>query len=132
MPNDTESNYHREYYLSHQTELKKRRRQRYAANREYERAKQRRNHLWRKYGITPEEYDDMFEAQNGECAICGTRTPGSTGSFFVDHCHETGDVRGLLCFSCNIALGNFKDNGLILRRAIDYLQKHLSDVWQRQ
>lgn len=76
----------------------------------------------RQYGITLDQYDLMVENQNGCCKICGTDDPGSTRKrFSVDHNHETGEVRGLLCGSCNAALGLFKDSPTILQSAFNYL-----------
>lgn len=74
-------------------------------------------HVKRKYGLTPEEYDDMLVKQNGLCAICQKREPK-----YVDHCHDTGVVRGILCPGCNTAIGQFEDDIDIINRAIDYLQ----------
>ena len=80
--------------------------------------------LKRRYGITLAEYDQMFEDQNGKCAICGTTEPGGrNGRFHVDHNHVTGVVRGLLCHHCNTALGKFGDDEATLQRAIDYLRE---------
>ena len=61
----------------------------------------------------------MEAAQDGRCAICGA----VSGRLFVDHCHTTGNVRGLLCVACNNALGQFRDSVSALRRAIDYLEQ---------
>jgi len=74
------------------------------------------------YGISVAEYDLMFEKQDGRCAICGTDSPGrGKRTMCIDHCHTTGEVRGLLCHSCNVALGHFRDNKGLLLRAVDYL-----------
>lgn len=75
------------------------------------------------YGITIADYDRMFEEQGGCCAICGTTDTGKHGRLYVDHCHDTSEVRGLLCQNCNVGLGHFKDNTLFLARAIEYLQE---------
>lgn len=79
----------------------------------------------RKYGVTQQDYDDRVFAQNGVCAICGkpeTRVVGEKNCpLAVDHDHETGIVRGLLCHSCNSGLGHFKDSLENLSNAIDYL-----------
>ncbi len=72
-----------------------------------------------RYGLTIGEYKEMLERQGGVCAIC-KREP--QGTFHIDHCHGTGAVRGLLCGSCNKALGLFKDDPDILLRASDYLR----------
>ena len=83
------------------------------------------------YGMTVEEYDDLILSQNGCCAICGSDDPkgrksgrgGGANRMCIDHCHDTGKVRGLLCHACNRALGNFGDNISNLERAILYLSK---------
>lgn len=76
------------------------------------------------YGISRNEYDDMFALQNGRCAICETDKPRAANkqNFYVDHDHETGKVRGLLCFECNIGLGKFKEDTSVMTRAIEYLR----------
>lgn len=74
-----------------------------------------------RYGLTLEQYNNMVEAQGGRCAICGTEEPGAgRNHLFIDHCHETGVIRGLLCHHCNVGLGRFK-NVSILQAAINYL-----------
>lgn len=78
--------------------------------------------LKNKYGITLEDYEKMSKNQGGRCHICKTDDYGKKGLLVVDHCHSTGSVRGLLCYSCNIALGLFKDNISVLRDAITYLE----------
>ena len=88
-------------------------------------AAQRNSFLRRKYGITLDEYDRMVEDQGGRCAICGSTDPRNGGNMLaVDHDHATGRVRGLLCGTCNTALGKFRDNPEILRSAIRYLTDH--------
>ncbi|MFF0743586.1 endonuclease VII domain-containing protein [Streptomyces sp. NPDC004111] len=77
----------------------------------------RAGHLKRKYGITEAERDDMVASQAGVCTIC-LKAP----AVHVDHCHETGRVRGVLCFNCNAALGLLGDDPDALRRAIAYLE----------
>jgi hypothetical protein len=84
--------------------------------------------LRRNYGMTLEEYDALFEAQSGVCATCRqpeTRIYGRTGricNLHVDHDHETGKVRGLLCHRCNMALGYALDNAATLRALADYVE----------
>ncbi len=73
----------------------------------------------KKYGIDADDYDLLLWVQGGACAICQD-TPAD-GRLSVDHCHETGVVRGLLCSPCNTALGMMKDDVERLRRAINYL-----------
>ena len=93
------------------------------------RRRSREGYLRRKYGITQADYDARLAKQNGGCAICG-RAPAAKGSLHVDHDHESGRVRGLLCFRGNNALGDFGDGVGQLRRAIEYLQP-LTDEDQR-
>lgn len=80
----------------------------------------RKSHLKRKYGITPEEYDELLSAQDGVCQICG-RPPRDDISLHVDHEHSSGRIRGLLCFRCNNALGDFDDDHDRLGAALTYL-----------
>lgn len=72
-----------------------------------------------KYGITLAQYEQMYSEQQGECYICS-----SDSKLFVDHCHETGQVRGLLCHHCNLVLGHAFDNPSILRLAATYLEQN--------
>ena len=87
--------------------------------------------LRRLYGITTVDYENMLEAQGGRCAICGTDQPGGRQNnyFAVDHCHKTDTVRGLLCMSCNIMLGQSDDNINTLNNAITYLNEHAGTDW---
>jgi len=79
------------------------------------------------YGVSPEQYAAMLEAQGGQCAICDSdQWPGKGNSPHVDHEHATGKVRGLLCTNCNNGLGNFGDDPARLRAAADYLEAHAS------
>lgn len=82
--------------------------------------RQRSVELMRRYGITLEEYNDLFDRQRGVCAICDEP---SRRRLSVDHCHITKQVRGLLCDHCNLGLGKFKDNTFLLRRAAKYLEQ---------
>ena len=84
-------------------------------------AKGRKVVLKRAYGITPDEYDRMYEAQGGVCAICGGRA-GGRGRLHVDHDHRTKNVRALLCSRCNPGVGMFVDDPALLRAAADYLE----------
>lgn len=87
----------------------------------------RRSHLKRKFGLTLEQYDEMLAAQGGVCAICG-REPRDDISLHVDHDHVTGQIRKLLCFKCNNALGDFDDDPQMLQKAIAYLDDHNPEV----
>ena len=84
--------------------------------------------LKRKFGISLYQYGEMLVAQGGKCAICGGKDAGSRNgqpkSLAVDHCHETGKVRGLLCEACNQGIGKMKDDPVLLRKAADYIESH--------
>lgn len=82
----------------------------------------RKSHLLRRYGLTPEQWDEMFAAQGQCCAICGGSEPGSSNGWETDHCHHSGAVRFILCTHCNRGLGAFKDNPALMRKAADMLE----------
>jgi Recombination endonuclease VII len=87
-------------------------------------AKERRRTL-RKYGITEQVWDHLLARQHGRCAVCRTDTPGSRGeSWHIDHDHVTGQVRGLLCQRCNLAIGMLGDNPDVIRAALRYVEGH--------
>ncbi len=84
----------------------------------------------KRFGLSFEDYKQMFAAQGGACAICGTQEPGGRGktrTLAVDHCHTTGKVRALLCHRCNGALGMVGDQVPVLERMIDYLGRHRNE-----
>lgn len=76
------------------------------------------------YGMTQEDFDRMLESQDGGCAVCGVTENQVTDVMFVDHCHDTGKVRGLLCSLCNSGIGKLQDNPEIILKAYRYLLKH--------
>jgi len=82
----------------------------------------RKNDLKRKYGITPEDYNALYEKQNGCCAICGRHQSKFKYSLNVDHNSETGHIRGLLCSGCNPGLGHFEKDPELLIKAYHYLR----------
>jgi len=84
--------------------------------------KVKNNELRKKFGITLEDYNKMYEEQNGCCKICNSSYSKEKQALSVDHCHITGKVRGLLCNTCNRALGMFKDSQEILESAAKYLK----------
>jgi hypothetical protein len=84
-------------------------------------AKRREQKFEYKYGITVDQAESMFLAQGSCCAICKSTEPGSKIGWHTDHCHSAGKVRGILCHSCNVGLGYFKDKISTLQAAINYL-----------
>ena len=83
------------------------------------------SHLKRAYGLTPEDFEAMIQSQDG-CAICHDDLKIFMETH-VDHCHDSGKVRGLLCGNCNRGLGQFKDDPTRLRAAAAYLETHSAD-----
>lgn len=81
-----------------------------------ERAKERR------YKITQLEFDKLLKDQKNKCAICSNKFKDSKDTH-IDHCHNSSKVRGLLCNSCNVALGQFQDNIEFMENSIKYLKK---------
>lgn len=89
------------------------------------RKQQWKRNLRVKYGVTPEWYGSVLAAQGGGCAVCGSPNPGTRRMcFLVDHDHETGAARGLLCLTCNTGIGNLKDDPRLLRLAAAYLERY--------
>ena len=87
---------------------------------------QRRRSIALLYGLTPAAYDAMLAAQGGVCAIC-TRPPSKEGRqkhLHVDHDHDSGRVRALLCGRCNLGIGTFGDSADLLSAAVEYLRRH--------
>jgi hypothetical protein len=77
-----------------------------------------RNYL---YGVTKEFLLDLYEKQQGKCAICGEE-PKTTRGLHIDHCHKTGAVRGLLCHGCNTGIGALQDDPKVIEKALNYLK----------
>ena len=92
-----------------------------------EQTSERKEYHWetnikKKYGIDSVSYYKLLEEQNGVCAICFS-TCVLNEKLSVDHCHDTGKVRGLLCNNCNTGLGKFKDNIKLLESSVLYLKE---------
>lgn len=79
----------------------------------------RRSNIRQKYGLTDEAYIALLDAHNHQCAICF-----DTETLCVDHDHETGKVRGILCNRCNSGIGMLRDSLLLVQKAGEYLEKH--------
>lgn len=95
---------------------------RYPVN--YKKSQTRRAwNLNRYYKITINQYDTLWANQDYSCAICHRQRGSNEPPFQVDHCHRTNQIRGILCRNCNVGIGHFRDNALILKNAIKYLNK---------
>lgn len=151
---DAGKTYMRAYYAAHKINWNKRtqeqrdsynakRREKYASDPEFrkkliERAKsvpsgapeeKRKRRLKDSFGLSIEEHDFMLTKQGWGCGICGREHSDTTGRrLAVDHCHRTGNVRGLLCGRCNSGLGQFADSEELLRKAIEYLNRPRSGI----
>jgi len=99
----TYPNRHKEYYIKNKLKIK-----------EY--------NLLKKFNLTIQNYNNLLKNQNNGCAICGKIEKSKYLN--VDHNHNTGKVRGLLCMDCNTGIGKFKDNLNILQNAINYLRSY--------
>lgn len=84
--------------------------------------KAHKKHLYKKYKLTKQEYDNLNLKQNFLCKICGLKNNGRR--LCVDHCHRTGKIRGLLCSKCNLGLGHFDDDIIKIEEAIKYLNEN--------
>ena len=133
--------YARTYYEKNKDVVQERDKKRYEKNKELQSQKykefRKQNpdfvkerdkayYLKKKYGISVQQLADMWASQDGKCANTGcleTLVRGKAG-FAVDHCHQTGKVRGLLCMGCNVSLGHIKDNVTRLFGLIKYLKHH--------
>ena len=93
------TNYHKKYYLENKQRWKK--------------------YSYEKYGITEDDYNQMLKEQNHGCASCGQSCP-SKKDLAIDHDHETGRVRGLLCMKCNTALGLLNDDPATIENLLRY------------
>jgi hypothetical protein len=128
--------YRRQQYLKHKDREKETRREYLIKNREKVLEKQRKynkeNPLKRKnsilkyeYGITLDQYNKMFETQEGKCAICQRHQNELTRTLCVDHDHKTNKVRALLCVTCNTDVSVIENR---LEEMTKYLNKHRKDV----
>jgi hypothetical protein len=113
----------RKYAEKYKEELKVYKREWEIANKDKLKPHKAKYYLKKTYNLTPEQLEIMVQAQQGVCAICKQPERQNT-RLSIDHNHQTGKIRGLLCRNCNAALGAFKDNPLYLQIAIDYLNYH--------
>lgn len=107
-------------FKARQAKSRKRYRERLKASGEMRRRKAEEHRRYT-YGLSQEEYDAMVESQGGCCAICN----GRPKKLVIDHHHESGTVRGLLCSNCNTGIGMFKESTALLYNAVGYLGQHV-------
>lgn len=112
---------HKRYYENNKEVLKEKARAYYRKNRKKKISYSSRQHLLKRYNLTLEDYEAMLAEQGGVCAIC--KQEPRTAKLQVDHDHETGKVRGLLCVSCNSGLGHLGDDYNRVLLAAEYLRR---------
>lgn len=130
---------YKKYAIEYKDIKNKQRREKYANDPEYRKkilkdikSYHKKNPLVKKrqslknlYNLSLEDFDNLLKKQNDSCAICKIKNNGNKRIFpFVDHCHKTNKIRGILCINCNQALGKFKDNIQFLKNAIKYLKEN--------
>ena len=100
----------------------------------YQRAYNQRNpdrlrgyHLKKMYGITLEEREEMSKASQGRCYVCGAPDGTDRNPHHIDHNHDTGELRGLLCVGCNVSLGLLEENPDRIRALADYIEGFPTD-----
>ena len=125
--------YHRQWAARNRDKTRAYSRKSYAKMTDEDRRKKsltaRPRFLRKNYGITEADFDRMLVEQGGTCALC--RDPNARcryGRLNVDHCHETGRVRGLLCSGCNVSIAALGDNAEGLARALAYVRGELVKV----
>jgi len=104
-----------------QEAVKKYRREYYLKNK----SKSQELHLKNTYNLTIDDYNKIFDEQKGCCKICEKHQSEFKAKLAVDHCHQTGKIRGLLCNNCNRGLGHLKDSVLLLKKAIKYIKNNI-------
>lgn len=105
----------------------------YQKHRDKRRAGARAYHLRKNYNLSLDQFSDLVKEQDGLCACCGEKqdyktVDGKGQELFVDHCHETGRIRGLLCGRCNTGIGILGDTLDHLKKAVAYLEKRIKDA----
>lgn len=113
--------FNRNYYALTKPVRRESRRRSYSKHRDALLVKARMRHLFRLYGLTPEAFQTLLTSQEGLCALCA-RVLSDRRRAHVDHCHQTGRIRGLLCISCNHALGMLGDTPEGLAKALAYVR----------
>ena len=121
--------YQRQYREKNKRQLAEKKKAYYEANKDSIKQKRidkpevrKKYHLSTTYGISLDDYNRMLSEQSGVCGICSN--PPKDKDLAVDHCHTTGKVRGLLCSSCNLAVGNIKESVKSAESLVNYLKTH--------
>jgi Recombination endonuclease VII len=116
----------RKWYYKHHEENKLKMRQyhkEWVQKNKSKRKKIVRRSALKQYGLTEEQYEQLLNKQNNCCAIWDTLKIEGRNNLHIDHDHETGTIRGLLCSNCNTALGLLKENLILFNKAVNYLSR---------
>lgn len=118
--------YKKQWNEQNQAVITARQRARYKADPEKYSTYFRNRYVIRTYGITQQQYEEMFQQQGGVCGICGSQPDierHGISRLAIDHCHSTGKIRGLLCNNCNAGMGLIGDTAEHLKAALAYLER---------
>lgn len=124
--------YWREYYKNNKDKVGSRtsayHKRYYLANKPQFQENNKKRHLLTKYGLTVDQWQEMFDRQNRCCAACLSDSPQHRSGWQTDHCHQSGAVRGILCAPCNATIGHAKECSDRLERLAKYIRFHHSEV----
>jgi len=121
---EKKKDYDIQYNIKNAKRIKEMKKQWELNNAEKVKKMKRQSHLKTKYGLSIQEYNKMFEKQEGCCAICKRHQSSLKGVLNVDHNHLTNDIRGLLCTKCNSYIGYIDEDFNVLKRMIDYFEMY--------
>lgn len=113
-----------EYYKKNKQKLKPKPKESSKKYRDNNKEKIKNYYLIQRFGISLEQFNTMAIKQNNVCKICSNVENGR--ALAVDHCHKTGQIRGLLCSACNIGLGKFRDSTDFIKKALEYLENSVN------
>lgn len=122
MTKEEKALYDKEYRAKNKDKIRAYQKEWHAANPAKAAAAKRKSDL-KRYGLTPEAWEELFNSQGRRCAICSSTETKTNANWHTDHDHTTGAVRGILCRACNHLLGHAEDNTETLSKAIDYLNE---------
>lgn len=121
---DKVKEYNKKYHMENKEKNKPKKKQWEENNKEKNKEVKRKSYLKRKYGLSIEDYNDMFVKQKGCCAICGRHQSKIKGILNVDHDHLTGCIRGLLCTKCNSFIGYIYEDPKVLHKIVNYFDEY--------
>jgi hypothetical protein len=118
--------YKKEYFLKNKEKILKKRKEYRLKNRKKVQQQRKKSYFKNTYNLTLEQFNEKLNNQNNKCVLCDTTFDEKINKAYVDHNHQTGKIRDILCFNCNSGLGKVKEDKNILNNMINYLNKHNS------